>query len=634
MVTEKFKRKLIAILSADVKGYSRLMGEDEEGTIRTLNVYMQVITGFIQQHRGRVVATGGDSVLAEFASVVDAVRCAVGIQEELKDRNKELSESRRMEFRIGVNLGDVVEDGDNILGDGVNVAARVQSLADPGGISISGTVYDQIRNKLAFGYEFLGEQTVKNIKVPVRMYRVRMEPEASSAKVQKEKKFTRKRLSKAALAIITFLLIAGGALLYQVVLHPSLSKVDVASKEKMAFPLPDVPSIAVLPFVNMSEDPKQEFLCDGMTGEIINALSQVPRLFVISRNSSFSYKGKPVTIKQVGEELGIRYVLEGTVQRSGDRIRITAQLIDALTGNHLWAEHYDRDLNDIFALQDEITMKILTATQVKLTAGESALTVAKYYKGKQGLDCYLKYWEGTNYQQRGNIEDNNVARRIAGDVIALCPENPMGYYLLGLVYQQDYRLGNTKSAHELIEKGIELAKKILSLDDSMVEGHVLLCNFYSIKGEDEKAIAEGERAVSLNPRLASAYAGYANSLRWAGRSEESIPVFQKGIRVCPVSTPVVFLGLGHALRKTGRFEEAVSEYKKAIQRSPDDILAHIFLADCYIMMGREKEARSEAAEVIRINPNFSLDSYIKTLSNRDPSLDDRTVTALRKAGLK
>ena len=379
MTAEKFKRKLTAILSADVKGYSRLMGEDEEGTIRRLNAYLEAITGFIRKHEGRIVGTAGDSVLAEFASVVDAVRCAVEIQEELKIRNSDLPENRKMEFRIGVNLGDVVEEGDNILGDGVNVAARIESLAEGGGVCISGTVYDQIKNKLALGYDYVGEQTVKNIKEPVRVYRVRMEPEVAFAKLGKEKKPVGKRFPKAALAIIAVVVIAGAVILYQFFLRPSPSKTEVASKEKMAFPMPDNPSIAVLPFVNMSEDPKQEFFSDGITEEIITALSKVSHLFVISRQSTFSYKGKPVKVKQVSEELGVRYVLEGSVQRSGDRVRITAQLIDALTGDHIWAERYDRDLKDIFALQDEITMKILTATQAKLMTGEEALMSDKIF---------------------------------------------------------------------------------------------------------------------------------------------------------------------------------------------------------------------------------------------------------------
>jgi adenylate cyclase len=633
MTAEKFKRKLTAILSADVKGYSRLMGEDEEGTLRTLSAYKELMAGFIQHHRGRVVSTAGDSVLAEFVSVVAAVQCAVEIQKELKSRNADLPENRWIEFRIGINLGDVVEEGDSIYGDGVNIAARLESLAEAGGICISGTVYEHIKNKLAFGYGYVGEQAVKNIKDPVRVYRILMEPGVTKAKKGLRLQTKGKRILALGF-LVAFVVVAAVVALWQFYLRPAPPPHEVASTEKMAFPLPDAPSIFVLPFVNVSEDPKQEFLCDGITDSIIAALFKVPGVFVIGRTSTFSYKGKPVKVKQVSEEFGVRYVLEGSVQRSADRIRINAQLIDALTGHHIWAERYDGDLKDIFALQDEITMKVLVATQVKLTDGEQALTVAKYYKGKQGLDCYLKYWEGTNYLWRGTIEDNNVARRIAEEVIAMCPESPMGYYLLGSVHAQEYRLGNTKSPRETIEKGIELAQKMLALDDSIAEGHVLLCSFYSIKREHDKAMAEGERAVSLAPRQSRTNSSYGISLLYAGRSEEAIPLFQKAIRFCPISRSTVFLPLGNALRDTGRFEEAVSEYKKAIQRSPDNILAHIYLAACYIMMGREKEAHAEAAEVLRINPKFSVDSFAKRLSYKDQSQNDKLVNALRKAGLK
>jgi len=390
MTAEKFKRKLTAILSADVKGYSRLMGADEEATLRTLQEYKEVMASSIQHHRGRIVGTAGDSVLAEFASVVDAVQCAVEIQQVLRAKNALPAEDRRMDFRIGINLGDVIEEGDTIYGDGVNIAARMEGMAEAGGICISESAYQQIKNKLPLRYDYLGEHEVKNITEPVRVYRAQVEPEAASSKLSREKKPAGKRLSKSALAIIAMVVIAGAVALYQFVLRPSPPKTDIASKDKMAFPLPDVPSIAVLPFVNMSEDPKKEFLCDGMTEAIITALSQVPRLFVIARNSTFTYKGKPVKVKQVSEELGVRYVLEGSVQRSGDRVRITAQLIDALSGHHLWAERYDRDVKDIFALQDEITLKVLTATQVKLTLGGQVGRPEKYSKGKQGLDCYLK----------------------------------------------------------------------------------------------------------------------------------------------------------------------------------------------------------------------------------------------------
>ena len=385
MATDKVKRKLTAILSADVKGYSRLMGEDEEWTLRTLNAYKEVMRSLVQQHRGRVVSTPGDNVLADFASVVDAVQCGVEIQQVLRAKNAMMPENRRVEFRIGINLGDVIEEEDSIYGDGVNIAARLEGLAEAGGICISESAYQQIENKLPLRYDYLGEHEVKNIAKPVRVYCARIEADAAPSKLGEEKKPVGKRVSKAALAIIAVVVIAGAVILYQFVLRPSPPKMEVASKEKMAFPLPDVPSIAVLPFVNMSKDPDQEFLCDGMTEEIITALSRVPRLFVIARNSTFTYKGKPVKVKQVSEEFGVRYVLEGSVQRSGDRVRITAQLIDALTGNHLWAESYDRDLKDIFALQDEITLKILDGHASEIDGGGSSRrdTGMEIFKGKQ-----------------------------------------------------------------------------------------------------------------------------------------------------------------------------------------------------------------------------------------------------------
>ena len=634
MTTQEVKRKLAAILSADVKGYSRLMGEDEKGTVRTLNAYKELMAGLIQHHHGRMVDAPGDNLLAEFASVVDAVECAVEIQKELKTRNADLPENRRMEFRIGVNLGDVIEDGEQILGDGVNIAARLESLSEAGGICISGTAFDQVRNKLELGYDYLGEQSVKNIALPVRVYKVLMEPEAAG-KVIGEKKVKPKQWQRVVISLVAAVIVVVAAIaIWRLYLRPTTPPVEVASKEKMAFPLPDVPSIAVLPFVNMSEDPKQEFLCDGITEEIITALSRVPRLFVIARNSTSIYKGRSVKVKQVSEELGVRYVLEGSVQRSGDRVRITAQLIDALIGIHLWAERYDRDLKDIFALQDEITLKILVATQVKLTEGELSLGVGKHYRGKQGLDCYLKIMEGIGYVDRFTSEDNNLARRIAGEVIAMCPEVPMAYRLMAAVYQQDFWLSPTKSPAESIEKGIAMIQKALALDDTFAEGHSVLSVFYLQKREYDKAIAEGERAVALNPSGATILAVYAQILQYAGRSEEAIPLYQKAIRLNPHGPIWYYETFGVALLMTGRYEEAVLALKKTIQHVPNYMWAHLILAATYVKMGREKEARAEAAEVLRINPKFSIDFVEKRSLTKDQSARDNFSNALRKAGLK
>jgi adenylate cyclase len=635
MTTQEVKRKLAAILSADVKGYSRLMGEDEKGTVRTLNAYKEVMTGLIQNHHGRVVDAPGDNVLADFASVVDAVECAVEIQKELKTRNIELPENLRMEFRIGVNLGDVIEEGDKILGDGVNIAARLESLSEAGGICISGTAYDQVENKLSLGYEFLGEQAVKNIAKPIRVYRVLMEPEVAG-KVIGEKKAKPRKWPRAAFVVVAILVVVAASIaIWKFYIRPS-APLEVASKEKMAFPLPNVPSIAVLPFVNMSGDPKQEFLCDGMTEEIITALSKVGQFFVIARQSTFAYKDKPVKVKQVSEELGVRYVLEGSLQRSGDRVRINAQLIDALTGNHLWAERYDRDLKDLFAVQDEITMKILIATQVKLTGGEAHSTTARYFRGKKGLDCYLKISEGFKTHYGMNNESITAAGRIAEEAIAMCPEVPIAYLLMAHVYFCGYVFGIGKSPEESLEKGIQMAQKALAMDDSIANAHGVLSMSYNCKGEHDKAIAEGERAVALEPGGAFALETYAWSLTYACRLEEAIPICQEAIRLNPsgMGTTQLYVVFGLALRLAGRYEEAVSAFKKALQRSPDNILAHNYLAACYINMGREKEARAEAEEILKINPKFSVDHFAKVLNFKDQSQRDNLINALRKAGLK
>jgi adenylate cyclase len=634
MTTQEVKRKLAAILSADVKGYSRLMGEDEESTARTLNTYKEVMAGLIQHHHGRVVDAPGDNLLAEFASVVDAVRCAAEIQKELRVRNAEFPENRKMEFRIGVNLGDVIEDGEQILGDGVNIAARLESLSEAGGICISGTAYDQVENKLSLGYEYLGERTVKNIAKPVRVYRVLMEPEAVG-KVIGEKKVKPKQRQRAAFVAVAILIVVIASIaIWKFYIRPS-SPLEVASKEKMAFPLPDLPSIAVMPFVNMSEDPKQEFLSDGITENIITALSKVPRLFVISRQSTFFYKGKPVKVKQVSEELGVQYVLEGSVQRSADRIRINAQLIDALTGHHIWAKRYDLDLKDLFAIQDEIAMRILTAVRVQLTDGEISSAVSKHFKGKQGFDCYLKLIEAAKYIGRRTIEDNNVARRLNEEAISMCPENPVGYAQLSDVYMSDYQLGNTKSPPETLQKAEELARKALAIDDSIPLAHGMLSGIYMYKKEYDKSIAEGERGVAVDPSGSSAYAAYAGALLVACRPQEAIPMFQKAIRLNPNASARTFAMLGQALRMAGRFEEAVSAYKKSLQRAPDFVIAHIGLGATYSFMGRENEARAEAEEIHRINPKFSMDYWAKiSAPYKDQSEIDKVVNALRKAGLK
>jgi len=491
MAEERAKRKLSAILSADVKGYSRLMGEDEVGTVRTLKQYRDLMSKLIKEYRGRVVDSPGDNVLAEFASVVDALESAVEIQRELKVRNADRSESRRMEFRIGINLGDVVEEGERIYGDGVNIAARIEGLAEGGGICLSGTAFDHIGKRLPLGYGYMGEQEVKNIEKPVRVYRVLMEPE-QAGKVIGEKGPRRTQWRWA--VMVAIVLVAGALALWNFYFRPP--PIEPASKEKMAFPLPDKPSIAVLPFANMSDDPKQEFFSDGITEEIITALSKSPYIFVIARNSTFTYKGKPVKVKQVSEELGVRYVLEGSVRREGERVRITAQLIDGIKGHHLWAERYDRETKEIFALQDEITMKIMTALNVTLRAGDS---FGKGLTTTRSLDAFLKYIEARELFYRYTKEDNALARRLLEEVISLDPDYSPAYSLLAATHASEVWFGTSKSPKDSLAKAIELGEKAIALDESNADAHSGLGYHYVMAKHFDKAIAQTERALSLDP---------------------------------------------------------------------------------------------------------------------------------------
>ncbi len=630
MTAQEVKRKLVAILSADVKGYSRLMGEDEEGTIRILNTYKEVMSNLIQQQRGRVVDAAGDNVLAEFGSVVDAVRCGVDIQKELKTRNAELSENRRMEFRIGVNLGDVVEDGEQILGDGVNIAARLESLSEAGGICISGTAFDHVKNKLTLGYKYLGEQTVKNIVEPVRVYRVLMEPEAAG-KVIGEKKAKPRQWQKTALIVVVILIVVAAAfVIWRLYLHPA-PPLEVASKEKMAYPLPDKPSIAVLPFTNMSGDPKEEYFIDGLTEQIITSLSKFQRLFVIARNSTFVYKGKPVKIQKVAEDLGVRYVLEGSVQKSRDRVRITAQLIDAITGRHIWSENYDRELKDIFALQDEITIKIMQAMRIKLTEGEQA---RHWMKGGTGnLKALEANYQGIGFMRRSTKPDNDIARQLFEEAIALDPKFVWPYVNLGWTHFWNARFGWSESTAKSFQRAFELAQKAVAMEEAIDGGHSLLASIYLVMRQHDKAIAEGERAVAINPNGAMASIALAGIVGCAGKWEESISYSKQSMRLSPFSESIDYWILGRAYFMTGRYDEAILILKKAVQISPAFIPAHIFLAACYSSLGRDVEAAAEAKEVLRINPKFSIESHAKALPYKNEADIEREVSALRKAGL-
>jgi adenylate cyclase len=621
------ERKLAAILSADVQGFSRLMGEDEEATLRTLQTYREVTDSLILQHRGRIVGTAGDSILAEFASVIEAVQCAVEIQRDLQLKNAELPTQRRMEFRIGINLGDVMVDGEQIYGDGVNIAARVQALADAGGICISGTVYDQVKNKLALHYEDLGEQHVKNIAEQVRVLRVVLEVpsegqgkgtagKAESSKFQgpsskSEERRKPRRVSIAYLrwVVAGLVLIAGTIAVVRYFslpipnpqsLTPSTppplspqSSALVTEEAKPPLPLPAKPSIVVLPLKNMSKDPDQEYFSDGLTEVLTGDLSKISSLFVISRNTAFTFKGKTVNVPEVSKELGVRYVLEGSVQKAGEQVRITAQLIDATEDRHLWSERYDRPFKDIFALQDEIVQKIVTTLQLQLTLMEQGWVVHKRTDNVEAYDYFLR---GTEYRFRLTKDTNAQARQMWEKAVELDPQYADAYAALGGTYWQEWAW-RWSADPQTLEHALVLAQKAVALDDSLPFAHSLLSWVYGQKQQYDQALAEGKRAISLDPNNADSYALQAEVLVYAGRPEDALRMVEQAMRLNPRYSPLYPFELGWAYRMTGRYAEAVAALREATNRSPNFLGAHLNLTASYVQQwGSQQSPDSQTLE--------------------------------------
>jgi len=630
MVTSEITRKLAAILSGEVKRYSRLLVRDEAGTRRTLTAYKDVMAGLIHSHGGNLIDTPGDHVLAEFPDAREAVACAVEIQKKLKSCNDDLIEPRRLEFRFGIALGEIVEKENTILGDGVNIAVRLESFADAGGICVSRAVYEQIKDKSVQRFDYLGKQSVQNIKDPVRIYRVLREGETVSF-VQRLQRFALnywKRFSIAITIMVALVGLANG--LWQ--LYPRLVRpaVEVASKEKMAFPFPDKPSIAVLPFANMSGDPKQDVFGEGITVEINNALSKVPYVFVIAPASMAAYKGKATNPKQVAEDLGVQYVLEGSIRRSGDAVRVTAELVDALKGYTLWSERYDRSAKDIFALEDEITMKILTELQVKLTDGEMARV---YPKGTYNLQAYLKVLEGNWYLRQSNKEANAESRRLFHEAIDLDPGYAMAYISLSNALSSSLWYGAIDSPEERLSEAMKMAQKAIALDSSSADAHAAVSYIFTMMRQYDKAIEAGERAVRLNPNSAEALfvLGFSLSMSWKG--EEALPYLRQAIRLNPFN-PASYRQVGNACRMLKRYDEGIAAVKKNLKLYPNDLQSNIVLTTLYMYAGRTAEARATVAEIYRIDPKFSLEYFLKVRPMKEGPEKDRYIAALREAGLK
>jgi adenylate cyclase len=628
MAPGEVKRKLTAIFSADVVGYSRLMGDDELATVETLTSYKQTMGNLIRHYRGRVVDSTGDNLLAEFASVVDAVQCAVEVQQVLSSKNENLPENRKMHFRIGINLGDVIEEGEVLYGDGVNIAARVESLADPGGICISGSAFEQIENKLALGYQYMGEHAVKNIVKPVKIYKVPLgawaEPAVEKVKTASVSLWRRKTVLAGAVAVLVA--VAG---LFVWNFYFRAPSIEPASVDRMALPLPDRPSIAVLPFVNMSGDPKQDSFSDGITEEIITALSKTPRLFVIASTSTSAYKGKPVKIQHVAEDLGVNYVLEGSVRKSENKVRVTAQLIDALKGIHLWAEKYDRDLEDIFEIQDDITREIIVALKVKLTEGEQARI---WSRGTENTKAQEKAFESLEHFRLFSPDDVILCRKKAEEAMALDPNYPFAVAMLAWSHLIEVWMGWSKSPGESMKKTFELAQKTLALDENHADAHALLGSIYLVQKQWDKAIEEGKRAVELSPNGADVNALLGISLVEAGRPKEAIPLYKKAIRLNPITPNWYYHNLGEAQMLAGNYQEAISSLKGILEKSPNYTPARFWLIVTYSLADQDEEAKIQMEEFLKLRPKESIEGFRKRSTFKHETDTDLVVKAFRKVG--
>ena len=589
MPEEGFKHKLAAILSADAVGYSRLMTEDEVATIRTLAACRDKINTHVHGNRGRVVDFVGDNMLAEFSSALDAVDCAVKIQETLEQFNAKLDQNRRMQFRIGIDLGEVLIDKDLIYGDGVNIASRLEGLAEPGGICISEFVYSQVHSKLNIGFVDVGTKKLKNFSTPVKVYKV----------IEQKTK------------------------------APTLVTGAVPDQE-ISLPLPNKPSLAVLPFANLSADSKQDYFSDGLTMDIMTALVSIPGLFLISEISMFSYKSKAPSIRELGGQLGVSHVLDGGVRKEGDRIRITARLLETTTGRQVWAERYDRKIDDIFAVQDEITERIVEAMDIKLVTGEMARTIRKVLQNPDALEYYYRGWEALFGSTKNDIEE---AQQMFEETTRLEPESSFGYALAAWAHWWSVDLGLSEDIAHSLERAIELARKAEDLEDFTGLSNLVMAQIHLYKHEHDKALEAAQKAVLARPSCDLSYVAKANILTYLGRPTEAIDLAKFAIRLAPVYPPFFQKTLAAAFYAGGRYEEAIESAKEVLKTDKDNLDAFLILAGANAALDRQNEASKAASEVQRIKPDFTLKKYAETQRYKDPKKLEQVTIMLQKAGL-
>ena len=606
MAEERVQRRLAAILAADVVGYSRLMGKDETGTRARFNDHFnELIEPTIANRQGRIVKTLGDGLLVEFASVVDAVQCAVEIQNGMSERNADEGDERRIDFRIGVNLGDIIIEGNDIHGDGVNVAARLEGLAEPGGICISRAARDQIRDKLNFSLKDMGEVEVKNISRPVRVFSVLTDIENARATVSAQASGLGR--SKLLLVVATLAIgVIGAGLMW---LEPWQSKVEAASVERMAFPLPDKPSIAVLPFANLSEDKKQEYFADGITEDIVTDISKVSGIFVVAHNSTFTYKGKATKVNKIAEELGVRYVLEGSVRRAGNKLRINAQLIDAIKGVHLWADRYDREVKDVFAVQSEVTEQVVKAMAVTLKANEHDRLFQKYVTNIDAYDAFLRARTAVDAPTRANIENGE---KLFEKTIELDPGFAGGYAGLSFNYSVKARFRYGASPKDDAVRSLELARKAIAADKNFAWSHIALAGAYLANADHDSAVDAARQAVVIQPNGYEANLFMGFYLNFAGQSAPAVKHLELANNLSRTDTirGLDFLGMAYFMNSD--YAKCIEIWQKRHKKFgiPAYPIGHVFLAAAQAALNKMADATDTVERFRRLSPKFRMSKWL------------------------
>lgn len=606
-------------------GYSRLIEADEIGTIQRLKTHrFELFDPRIREFRGRIVKEMGDGVLAVFPSVIDAVQCAVSIQKEMEEREAISEVGKRICFRIGINLGDIITENEDIFGDGVNIAARLEQMAEPGGILISGTAYDQLKSNVAVGYESLGQVKVKNIQSPVRAYRILTDPDLAG-KVIGETVSERFHLSGFAIvfAILLAMFVGGGMWWWS--LGPDIEPADM---EKAAYSLPDKPSIVVLPFANLSEDQDQEYFADGFTEDLITNIAQSRELFVISRNSTFAYKGQAVSVTKVAEELGVRYVLEGSVRRIGANIRITAQLIDAENGSYIWAKRYDRPATSVFDVQDELSREIAGTLLANIS---KAVLAGAALKRPDDLSAYEYVLRARKYYDEGGRKAQSKARALAEQAIAIDPKYAHAHAMLGNTHNNDYiRQWGGPDSLDLAEAA---ARKSIELDPLLSAGHELLGRVLLRRKRHRESIQEIRKAIELNPNESQHYASLADAMTFSNHPAEAVEIMKTAMRLNPFYPSLENMYYGRALYFTGRYEEAVTELELCRTRSPRRRSCYMYLAPSYAELGEQENANLVVAKLLEIDPDFSIGNSVIDHLPYVPEAMTIYVSGLRKAGV-